>query len=61
MAAAESSSSPVTRAERFAGLSVAIVTPFKDGKVDEPRLREQIDFQALRTRLPSRVLIGRPG
>lgn len=46
MAAAESSSSPATRAERFAGLSVAIVTPFKDGKVDEPRLREQIDFQA---------------
>ena len=23
-----------TRAERFAGLSVAIVTPFRDGKID---------------------------
>jgi 4-hydroxy-tetrahydrodipicolinate synthase len=35
-----------TRAEKFAGLSVAIVTPFRDGAVDYPRLREQIDFQA---------------
>jgi len=35
-----------TRAERFAGLSVAIVTPFRDGRLDEARLREQIDFQA---------------
>ena len=29
----------------FAGLSVAIVTPFKDGKVDYQKLREQVDFQ----------------
>jgi len=29
----------------FAGLSVAIVTPFKDGQVDYARLREQIEFQ----------------
>ena len=35
-----------TRAERFAGLSVAIVTPFRDGLIDSRRLREQIDFQA---------------
>ena len=35
-----------TRAERFAGLSVAIVTPFRDGTIDSPRLREQIAFQA---------------
>jgi len=35
-----------TRAEKFAGLSVAIVTPFRDGQVDYVRLREQIDFQA---------------
>jgi len=35
-----------TRAERFAGLSVAIVTPFRDGRLDEARLREQIDVQA---------------
>lgn len=29
----------------FAGLSVAIVTPFKDGKLDVERLKEQIEFQ----------------
>lgn len=29
----------------FAGLSVAIVTPLRDGEVDYSRLREQIDFQ----------------
>ena len=29
----------------FAGLSVAIVTPFKDGAVDTKRLREQVEFQ----------------
>jgi len=34
-----------TRAERFAGLSVAIVTPFRDGAVDVPRLHEQIGLQ----------------
>lgn len=34
-----------TRAERFAGLSVAIVTPFRDGAVDMARLREQVEFQ----------------
>jgi 4-hydroxy-tetrahydrodipicolinate synthase len=34
-----------TRAEQFAGLSVAIVTPFKDGTIDSARLKDQIDFQ----------------
>jgi 4-hydroxy-tetrahydrodipicolinate synthase len=34
-----------TRAERFAGLSVAMVTPFRDGGIDSTRLREQIEFQ----------------
>ena len=34
-----------TRAERFAGLSVAIVTPFRDGRIDEKRLAEQVAFQ----------------
>ncbi|MFT5299304.1 MAG: 4-hydroxy-tetrahydrodipicolinate synthase [Mariniblastus sp.] len=29
----------------FAGLAVAIVTPFKDGKLDVDRLKEQIEFQ----------------
>ncbi len=28
----------------FAGVSVAIVTPFRDGEIDFARLREQIDF-----------------
>ena len=35
-----------TRAERLAGLSVALVTPFRDGILDTARLTEQIDFQA---------------
>jgi len=29
----------------FAGLSVALVTPFRDGAIDEDALRTQIDFQ----------------
>jgi 4-hydroxy-tetrahydrodipicolinate synthase len=29
----------------FAGLSVALVTPFKNGMVDYPTLRAQVDFQ----------------
>src|SRR5262245_58331479 len=29
----------------FAGLSVALVTPFKDGQVDSATLRAQVDFQ----------------
>jgi len=29
----------------FAGLSVAIVTPFKDGQIDFPTLRAQVEFQ----------------
>ncbi len=29
----------------FAGLAVAIVTPFKDGKLDMDRLKEQVEFQ----------------
>ena len=31
--------------EKFAGLSVAIVTPFRDGRVDSARLKTQIDDQ----------------
>lgn len=34
-----------TKGEAFAGLSVAITTPFKDGEVDYQALRTQIDFQ----------------
>jgi len=33
------------RGSQFAGLSVAIVTPFKNGEVDYPLLRKQVDFQ----------------
>ena len=29
----------------FAGLSVAIITPFRDGEVDYARLKEQVEFQ----------------
>jgi 4-hydroxy-tetrahydrodipicolinate synthase len=34
-----------TRGEAFAGLSVAITTPFKDGEVDYDTLKTQIEFQ----------------
>lgn len=34
-----------TRGEQFAGLSVAITTPFRDGEVDYERLKEQVEFQ----------------
>jgi 4-hydroxy-tetrahydrodipicolinate synthase len=34
-----------TKGEAFAGLSVAIVTPFKNGEVDYDTFRQQIDFQ----------------
>jgi 4-hydroxy-tetrahydrodipicolinate synthase len=35
-----------TRGESFAGLSVAIVTPLRDGRVDYDALGRQIEFQA---------------
>jgi 4-hydroxy-tetrahydrodipicolinate synthase len=35
----------VTRGEAYAGLSVAVVTPLCDGRVDYARLAEQVDFQ----------------
>ena len=34
-----------TQGEAFAGLSVALVTPFKDGEVDYDTFRAQIEFQ----------------
>ena len=33
------------KGSEFAGLSVAITTPFRDGEIDLPRLREQVEFQ----------------
>ncbi|MCO8123912.1 4-hydroxy-tetrahydrodipicolinate synthase [Stieleria sp. TO1_6] len=36
---------PQRRGSDFAGLSVAIVTPFADGEVDYDRLKQQIEFQ----------------
>ncbi|MDZ4779570.1 MAG: 4-hydroxy-tetrahydrodipicolinate synthase [Planctomycetia bacterium] len=37
--------SRTTRSEAFAGLSVAITTPFKNGEVDYAALKTQIEFQ----------------
>ena len=34
-----------TKGEAFAGLSVAIVTPFKGDEIDFDTFREQIEFQ----------------
>ncbi|HJN65726.1 MAG TPA: 4-hydroxy-tetrahydrodipicolinate synthase [Pirellulales bacterium] len=34
-----------TRSEEFAGLSVALITPFRDGAPDYDRLAEQVEFQ----------------
>jgi len=34
-----------TRGEAFAGLSVALVTPFKNGQIDYDRLQEQVEYQ----------------
>jgi 4-hydroxy-tetrahydrodipicolinate synthase len=34
-----------TRGEQFAGLSVALTTPFRDGEVDYQALRDQVEFQ----------------
>ena len=33
------------KGERFAGLTVALATPFRDGAVDEGRLRETVNWQ----------------
>src|SRR5688572_21923739 len=33
------------KGEAFAGLTVALVTPFKNGQVDEPALRKLVDYQ----------------
>jgi len=33
------------RGEQFAGLTVALVTPLKDGQIDETALRKLVDFQ----------------
>jgi 4-hydroxy-tetrahydrodipicolinate synthase len=34
-----------TQGEAFAGLSVALVTPFKDGAIDHEALKAQVEFQ----------------
>src|SRR2546421_729302 len=47
-----------TRAESFAGLSVAIVTPFRNDEVDYPALKAQIEFQiAAGTHRPAAVRV----
>lgn len=34
------------KGEQFAGLTVALITPFRDGEVDETALRKLVDWQA---------------
>ncbi len=34
-----------TKGQKFAGLTVALVTPFRDGAIDEPALRRLVDWQ----------------
>jgi len=34
-----------TRSEQFAGLSVAVITPFRNGEVDYEALQQQVEFQ----------------
>ncbi|HXT58026.1 MAG TPA: dihydrodipicolinate synthase family protein, partial [Pirellulales bacterium] len=34
-----------TKGEAFAGLSVALTTPFRNGEVDYDALRAQVEFQ----------------
>ena len=34
-----------TRSEQFAGLSVAMITPFREGQVDFEALQQQVEFQ----------------
>ena len=34
-----------TRGEKFAGVSVAMVTPFRDGQIDIETLQQQVEFQ----------------
>jgi len=34
-----------TRSEQFAGLSVAMITPFRDGQIDIEALQRQVEFQ----------------
>ncbi|MCA9040292.1 MAG: 4-hydroxy-tetrahydrodipicolinate synthase [Planctomycetaceae bacterium] len=33
------------KGDQFSGLTVALVTPFKNGEIDEPALRKLVDFQ----------------
>ncbi|MCY2966643.1 MAG: dihydrodipicolinate synthase family protein, partial [Planctomycetota bacterium] len=34
-----------TKGQKFAGLTVALVTPFRDGLIDESALRRLVDWQ----------------
>jgi 4-hydroxy-tetrahydrodipicolinate synthase len=40
----ETANSMATKGEKFAGLTVALITPFRDGAVDEPALRRLVDW-----------------
>ena len=34
-----------TRSEDFSGLTVAMITPFRDGQIDVETLQQQVEFQ----------------
>jgi 4-hydroxy-tetrahydrodipicolinate synthase len=44
----------------FSGAITALITPFKDGKVDEARLREQVEFQ-IKNGIDGLVPVGTTG
>lgn len=44
----------------FSGALTALITPFKDGKVDEARLREQVEFQ-IKNGIDGLVPVGTTG
>jgi 4-hydroxy-tetrahydrodipicolinate synthase len=41
------SRSMTRKGSAFAGVSVAMITPFKDGQVDHAKLKEQVEFQVV--------------
>lgn len=49
-----------TRSEDFSGVSVALITPFKNGDVDYNRLQEQVEFQ-VKSGVTSVVPVGTTG
>jgi 4-hydroxy-tetrahydrodipicolinate synthase len=44
----------------FSGAITALITPFRDGKVDESRLREQVEYQ-IKNGIDGLVPVGTTG